>query len=285
MGCILAALQAILYSTMGIFGKLLYATGLGPEQVVLLRFFFSAVLLGVFLLAWRKQRLISRQPSVYVQAVFFFASALFYFLAVNRLTAGMTTVIFYSYPAMVAIGSSVFLREKFTAATAVALLLAMVGLVLVAGPLGGEVQLDPLGVGEAIVSCASFAIYTLLIHKTARTDGPLTVTFTLSLCSLVAGCVVFAGHIPALAGISVTQIGLSCGLALASTIIPIVLYIEAVKRIGATKSSLIGVCETPSSLLLAFLILGETITLNQGVGSLFIVASILVITIPPLLKK
>ena len=62
IGCALAVSQAILYSTMGIFGKLLYATGLTPQDVIILRYLCATVILGAFLLIWRKQPLVSRQP-------------------------------------------------------------------------------------------------------------------------------------------------------------------------------------------------------------------------------
>ena len=50
VGSIFAVLQAVLYSTMGIFGKVLYATGLSAEQVIILRYACATVLLGGFLL-------------------------------------------------------------------------------------------------------------------------------------------------------------------------------------------------------------------------------------------
>ena len=285
LGVVLAVLQAILYACMGIFGKLLYATGLGPEEVVILRFLCASVLLGAFLLVWRKQALVSRQPAVYLQAVFFFLSALFYFYCVNRLTAGMTTVIFYTYPAVVALGSSIFFKERFTLTTGLALLLALGGLVMVSGMLAGGIKLDGLGILWGIISCVSFAVYTLLIHKTARTEGAFTVTFTLSWTSLLAACVAFFPKLPFVLQLTPQQVGLGCALSLACTIIPIVLYIEAVKRIGATKTSLIGISETPFSLLFAFIILGEVLTLQQGIGSALIVGSIAVITIGPILAE
>ena len=43
--------------------------------------------------------------------------------------------------------------------------------------------------------------------------------------------------------------------------------------------------KTPSSLLLAFLVLGETIAPLEGVGIILIVASVIAITIGPLLQK
>ena len=285
VGCAFAVLQAVLYSTMGILGKLLYATGMDSQQVVILRFLCSTVLLGVFMLVWRKEALVSRQKDVYVQAVFYFASAFLYFFAIERLNAGITTVLFYLYPAMVAAINLAVFHERITAAVAVALILSIMGLILISGIIGGEFALDPLGVVFALGAALAFAVYTVIIQVTGRTEGSFTVTFTLSWTSLLASCVVFAPAVPAMFHLSAYQVLIGCIMALACTILPVVLYIQAVKRIGGTKSSLIGISETPSSLLLAFLILGETITPIEGAGIILIVASVVVITIGPLLQK
>ena len=284
IGGLLAVLQAVLYSTMGIFGKLLYATGMDSQQVVILRFVCSTVLLGAFMLVWRKEPLVSRQKTVYLQAVFYFASAFLYFFAVERLNAGITTVFFYLYPAMVAGINLIVFHERISAAVAVALVLSIMGLVLISGMATGQLSIDPIGLAFALASALAFAIYTVLIQVTGRTEGSFTVTFTLSWTSLLASCVIFAPSVPALFHLSAYQVLIGCIMALACTILPVVLYIQAIKRIGGTKTSLIGISETPSSLLLAFLILGETIAPIEGVGIVLIVVSVVAITVGPLLQ-
>jgi len=285
IGYAFAVLQAVLYSTMGIFGKLLYATGMDSQQAVLLRFLCSTVLLGAFMLMWRKEKLVSRQKTVYLQAVFYFASAFLYFFAVERMNAGITTVFFYLYPAMVAAINLAVFHERLSVAVAVALILSIMGLVLISGVTSGELALDPLGLVFALASALAFAIYTVLIQVTGRTEGSFTVTFTLSWTSLLAACVVFAPSVPAMFHLSAYQVAVGCTMALANTILPVVLYIQAVKRVGGTKTSLIGISETPFSLLFAFLILGETIAPVEGLGILLIVGGIAVITVAPILQK
>ena len=285
VGYALAVLQAVLYSTMGIFGKLLYATGMDSHEVVILRFTCSTVLLGAFMLAWRKERLISRQKTVYLQAVFYFASAFLYFFAVERMNAGISTVFFYLYPAMVAAINLLVFHERLTVSVAVALVLSVLGLVLISGIVGGELRLDPLGLVFAVASALAFAIYTVLIQVTGRTEGSFTVTFTLSWTSLLAACIIFAPSIPAMFALTPYQIGVGCTMALANTILPVVLYIRAVKHIGGTKTSLIGISETPFSLLFAFRVLGETIAPMEGAGIVLVIAGIATITVGPLLQK
>ena len=285
IGCTFAVLQAVLYSTMGILGKLLYATGMDSQQVVILRFLCSTVLFGAFMLVWRKEALVSRQKAVYAQAVFYFASAFLYFFAIERLNAGITTVFFYLYPAMVAAINLAVFHERITVSVAVALVLSIMGLVLISGIIGGELKLDPLGLVFALASALAFAIYTVIIQVTGRTEGSFTVTFTLSWTSLIASCIVFAPAVPAIFHLDAYQIAIGCTMALANTILPVVLYIQAVKHIGGTKTSLIGISETPFSLFFAFLILGETIAPMEGVGIVLIIAGIAAITVGPLLQK
>ncbi len=285
VGYAAAVLQAVFYSTMGIFGKLLYATGMNAQEVVILRFLCTTVLLGAFMLVWRKERLVSRQPAVYIQAVFYFASAFLYFFAVERMNAGIATVLFYLYPAVVAGINLVAFHEKISASTVVAIVLALTGLVFVSGILGGALVIDPVGIAFSVGSVVAFAAYTVAIQITGRTEGSLTVTFTLSWTSLLASCVVFAPSVPAMFALTPYQIGIGCVIALVNTILPVVLYILAVKRIGGTKSSLIGISETPFSLMFAFLILGETITLTDTIGIVLIIASVVLVTIAPLLGK
>lgn len=284
-GYLIAVVQAVLYSTLGIFGKLLYATGLDAQQVVVLRFLCATVLLGAFMLVWRKEPLISRQRAVYIQSAFFFGSAFLYFFGVERLNAGINTVLFYLFPIIVAAINLVVYHEKISKLTAAAMVLALMGLALISGITTGALVMDPVGIACALASALVFAIYTVLIQETGRTEGSFTVTFTISWVCLLISCIAFAPAVPAMFSLDLYQVAMGCAMALASTILPVVLYIQAVKRIGGTLSSLISISETPFSLILAFILLGETIDGMEAIGILFVVVSVVIVTAGPLIEE
>lgn len=288
VGILFAVLQAIMYSTMGIFGKLLNGMGFDSSQVMVLRFVSTSVLLGLFMVVWHRERLIAFSKPVLLQALFFFLSAWFYFLTVEHLaSAGMATVIFYLFPAVVAIVNVTLFGEKFSWTAALALVLAIGGTICVSGALiPGAVALNALGICFGILSCVSFAIYTILIQRNKSPEGTFTVTFTIVLLSTLASLVVFAPSLPPLVATSTWQAwALGAAMALLNTIAPIVLYIVAIKRIGGTMASLISISETPFSLFFAFLILGETLTAWQAAGALLIVAGIILVTAQPLIGR
>lgn len=282
IGYIAAIIQAVLYATMGIFAKLLYECGLSAQLVMVLRFSCTVLFLGLFILFFHGRKFISHQPAVYVQSIFFFLSAWLYFLAVERINAGLATVLFYTFPALVAVMNVIAFHEKITARVIIALALSLCGIILISGLLApGQSAIDPLGVIFAIAACTSFAIYSVLIQKTSRTESSFTATFTISLVCLVASLILFAGELGGLAHVGIKEFALGSGLAILATILPIVLYIFAIARIGATKASILSIIETPSSLLLAWLILGETIDVFQGIGALLVVIATLSVTVKP----
>lgn len=286
VGYILAVAQAVLYSTMGVAAKFLYGTGLVPEQVILLRFLGTVLVLGAFLLIWRKQPLLSRRPIVYVQGVFFALCAIFYFLSVDEMTANVATVLFYAYPAMVAVLATFVLKERLTSRILVSLAIAMAGIVFISGVVDGitgttSIEFSPLGVVYGILSCAAFAIYNVIGQKAVgKKDGPMTMTFSMCVVGSVMMIAAFPTYVPTLVEIDLLQLGVALFIVVCNTIVPVVMLLEAIKRIGAMKSSLIGISETPFALAFAFLILGETLTVLQGVGAVLVVVSILLVTLP-----
>lgn len=282
VGYVAAIFQAIMYSSMGIFASLLYGCGMTPQAVMILRYICTTVFLGLFILFFHHRKFLSRQRAVYAQSVFFFISSWLFFLAVERIGAGLTTVLFYSFPTIVAIINVFVFKERLTARVVLSLVLSLCGVVLISGLLSPHLySVDPVGIAFAIASCLAFAIYTVLIQKIARVESPFTATFTISVICLIASTIFFAGSLGDIAAIGIQETLLGSGLALFATIIPITLYIFSIERIGSTKAAILSIIETPSSLLLAYAILGETFDLLQLLGALFVIVSILVVTVKP----
>lgn len=286
VGYLIAVVQAVFYSTMSTFGKLLYEVGLTSAHVMIVRFLATTVLLALFMLVFKRERFLSRNKSVYLQMVFFFLSAWFYFLTAQHLTAGLTTVIFYLFPAVVALINALFFRERLSALTVVALVLCIGGILVVSGEFTpGEHALDPLGILFGFLSCLSFAVYTVLIQQAGTPENSYTSTFTISVGCLVLSLIVFAPQVGGLVELSTPYVwGVGAAMALLNTILPIILYIVAIKRIGGTEASLISIAETPFSLLFAYALLGEVLTVWQAVGTIMIVAGIVLVTAEPLVK-
>ncbi len=273
-GYALAVVQAVLYAMMGIIGKCLYFTGLNPQQAIVLRFSMTFLILGAFLLIRRKQPLFSRNPLVYVQGVFFMGSALFYFLAVDETTAGLATALLYAYPAVVALLSTVVFKERFTLKIATAVILALAGIFAISG-----VMREPSRSPRRRPVRRGVVPRLRRLHGHRPEGGRERRAPHHHLQHDHRGSRHAAGavprHVPRHAAPHPLQLGLGASMAVFTTILPVVALLVSIRIIGATKASLISTSETPFSLLFAYLILGEVLTISQSIGCALIVASIL----------
>ncbi len=288
IGYTFAIIQAILYSTMGIVCKFMLGTGMTTQQVMLLRFIFTVILLGAFLLIWRKQRLFSRNPLIWLMGILFFFSAYLYYVGVDMLTAGMATVIYFVFPAVVAILGIFVFHEKFSARLAVVIILVVGGIFCISEMyLPGKAVLDPVGIAITVIACVCYALYTVGVQWIGqhtkplpdgeRPDGALTLTFNVAIVCLAISLVLFFDHVPTLAALDTVQLGCGAYMAIFNTIVPLLLYALAIERIGATRTSLIGTSETPFSLFLAWLLLGEVASTGQLVGAALIVIAVILV--------
>src|SRR5262249_38694224 len=101
---------------------------------------------------------------------------LFYFLAIRRLDIGVSLVIQYLGPLLVALWRCFVMKEHVRRRLWVALVLAMVGLSLIVDVWRG-VSLDGIGVTFSLLSAVAFAAYLLLAEHAVGRRDPISFLF------------------------------------------------------------------------------------------------------------
>lgn len=267
-------LSAFMYATLPILGKLAFQAGLSPSAALLLRYLFSLFLLATYIGLLKRERVLTLKPLVILQGILLTMGSLFYFYSLKYLSAGITTVIFFLYPVLVACISIPVYKEKLKPRLILALLLAIGGIIMVSG-ISGKINLPYQGVVLALLACLSYSIYGLIGQKTVVKTDPLSMTATLSLVAviLIAGFsnreLVFLLHL------SIQQVLIGLIMAVLNTLLAVFFFLKGIKKIGAARAALISTAEPPLCLLMAFLILGETLTPLQLAGSLLVFAGML----------
>jgi hypothetical protein len=95
---------------------------------------------------------------VLLGGVGYVGQALLYFTALERISAGLTALLLYVFPALVVVLSAVLLRERPRPLAAGCVALALAGTALTIGPVqGGQSSGVALGLGSALV----YAVYIL----------------------------------------------------------------------------------------------------------------------------
>lgn len=207
-------------------------------------------------------------------ALFYVSLSLSFFTALTMAPAGLVVILLYLYPAFVTILTAIFLKKPVTTFNIVALLLSFIGIVFIVGLNSGKGQI--LGILLAILTALLFAIYLVLSHKSIIKAGALSATTVLTFS---AG-IVFGG-IVAVKGVEfpVTMAGwmYAVAVALIPTVLAFLTLFAGLKRIEPPNAAIILTLEPVIAVVLAAVILGETITPVKILGGMMILSAVILL--------
>ncbi|MDT3737024.1 MAG: DMT family transporter [Denitratisoma sp.] len=284
-GLLLAVLSAVAFSFKAIFVKLGLAHGADAVTLLALRMGFA---LPVFLvMAWRSGAAgLTQRDWLWLAAlglVGYYLSSLFDFLGLQYISAGLERLILFTYPTLVLLFSALFLGHKIRPAAWGALVLCYAGIGLAVShdlTFAGASRNLIVGSLWVFASAVSYALFWMGSgHVVARIGA-----MRLSAFASIFACLFVLGHFAAtrpLAALSVPPRAYLDGLALAlvSTVLPIWLQAEALRRIGAPTAALVGTLGPVITIFLGWAILGEAMSPSQLAGAGLVIAGVLLVSV------
>jgi drug/metabolite transporter (DMT)-like permease len=305
VGIGLIVVSAIGYGSGSVLAAPIYATGIDWLTLVGWRFLFGAALgWGWVLVSAERRRAARRMPRRQV-AVALALGALFtgnagtYYAGLETVPAALAGVLVYTYPVLVAVLSLRFATRLPGRRPWVALGLAVVGSALALG--GIDVRTAP-PVGGLLLVWASALIYSVWIILSARLSGERrdrvgsdappasepagnaavttalmmsATAFVYALAALVVGRPLDPRSVPVEAWPLLVAVGL------VASFLAIQTFYAGARRIGAAKAALVATVEPPIIVVLAWLILGQTLAPIQLAGAALIVVAVIVAQTSP----
>lgn len=272
-GSLYILFSALMYATLPVLVKLAYAQGLTPESTLFLRYLFSFLLLVVVLAGIKKEPVLTLKPLVFVQGALLTAGGLFYFFALEYLSAGLTTVIFFAHPALVALLGIFIYREAVVPRVLGGLTLALSGIYVLSGLQNASSLTSADGIIYALLACLCYALYSLVGQKTLADSKPLSITATIALVAIFIVAPLFPTDVSVIFYLTWPQLVIAVLMACLNTLLAVLFFLKGLQQIGATRATLISTAEPVFCLILAYLILGETLTLKEIIGSGMVLAS------------
>lgn len=275
-GILLVIFAAVCYGAMPIFVRLVYAAGVEPFTLLCLRFDLASLLM-LALLRLRRQPFPRGRTLVsllLLGGVMYVSQSTVYYLSLTLLPAGLLALLFFLYPAVVTGLSVAFFKERITRVKLAALLLALCGGALTAGPRGGGGQ--PLGVALALSAAVLYGIYIILSGRVIAGVAPIPAT---TVIVLGAGVVFTAIALRRGMTLPTTWGGWAgiLALVLVSTVLAIIAFMAGLERIGAANTAMISTVEPVTSIVLAGLVLGESIRPLQLLGGALILGAVMLL--------
>jgi drug/metabolite transporter (DMT)-like permease len=284
VGLAIAVTGAIFFSAKAIVAKLLYRYHIDAVTLIAFRMMFS-VPFFVLLALWQMRRgqplsASDRWRMVGLGLIGYYASSMLDFLGLQYITAGLERLILFLSPSFVLLISVLFLNRKVRRVEWMALAAAYAGIVLVflhdlrAG--GSDVVLGAvLVLGAALF----YAVFLISSGQMVTRIGSLRlVSYTMCVSSVACIMQFFVLRPAAMLVQPHPVYWLSLVNAVFCTILPVVLTMVAVKRIGAATTSQAGMIGPVSTLFLGALILDEPITRWQLAGTALVLTGVFLLS-------
>jgi drug/metabolite transporter (DMT)-like permease len=285
-GALLVALGAIAFSGKAIIIKLAYRYGVDPVTLLALRMLFSAPLflvIGVW--ASRGSEPLVRADWLKVMALGFvgyYLSSLFDFIGLQYITAALERLVLFLNPTFVVLLSAMLFGRRITLRDVLALMLCYSGIALVfVNDFTTQQANVALGAGWVLLSALFYAVYLVGSGQMLQRVGSVRFACWASLVSCVAVVTHFLVTKPAalLLDQPAQVHGLGILMAIVSTVLPIVMMAEGMRRIGPSHASMIGSVGPVGTIVLGAIFLGESITIVQVAGAALVVAGVLFISL------
>ena len=268
----LGAAGAFAFGCTILFSRTVARDHLPPPVALGIRFGVAGLLLvGVLALTGRPllpppgERLFAFGLGFVVYSV---ESTCFYY-GLEHGTAAAVALIFYAYPAVIAVAEVGLGVTRWRVQTLVALTLALSGSALVALG-GGHLAITAAGVGFVGASIVTFSSYVLLSDRVlVRTDSITAATWTAIGASL--GTTSFGLARGQLEMPSGHALSLLCANGLA-TATAFTLFFVVLDRIGATRTAIVMALEAVTGIALTAIFLGESVQPVVALGGAAVLA-------------
>jgi drug/metabolite transporter (DMT)-like permease len=271
----LILISGISFGAAAIFARFAYEAGTDPITLLFLRFGIASICMILMMLV-RRLPLPRGQillGLVLMGALGYVGQSFCYFTALTLVSAGLVALLLYLYPAIVTVLAMLILKDPISKWKTLALLFALIGTVLTIGPVGGG---QPLGIVLGLGAAFIYSIYILVGSKITKPGTAIQ-----SSTVIITSAAVVFGVLIAIRGASfpTTFFGWSSAsaLALISTVLAIVTFLAGLERVGPTNAATLSTIEPVVTVVLAALILDESITPLRILGGLMILLAVIIL--------
>ena len=283
IGYILIALSAFCFSLNGIISSFLFKSGIKTYDLIIMQNISQlSILLIYFSFNKLKDLKISKEDLKTISLQGLLAStptAVFYYIAIQRTNTSIACLLLFTNPIFVTLYYIIFEKQRNNINKIIAVIVVFIGsaLVLNISPKNFS-HISIIGIIAGILSSVSYAFYNVYADKKLRKYSPGVILFY---CTIVVFLIISTININfyfRLRELDLQMLKFALPLSTIANILPVILLYTGIKRIGAQAASIVATGEVPFTIILSFLILGETLNLTQIFGSILIVGAILCLT-------
>lgn len=275
LGTIFVLAAAAGFGTIGIFGELAALVNLELATLLPIRFACATIIVSVLAVV-RDWSL----PSTHRDWLLMFGlggiytiMTLLFFFSLRSLTAGLATIVLYTYPIFVVVFSVALQTEAMTPQKLLALTTTILGVIIVIGI--DNLGIDPSGVLLSLGAALCYAVYTMGSRSVVTQVTPRGLTLGVLIGTTVT--MIAYGVIDGGLSLPREQIhwGVICGIVIFSTVLPHILFYQGVSRLEASRVGIVSTVEPVVTVILGVVLLNEALTIPIIIGGGFVLIGVI----------
>jgi drug/metabolite transporter (DMT)-like permease len=269
---VLVLVSAACFGALGVLTQLAYRTGVPVLGLLWGRYLLAAGVLWLLVGALRRPLPSARGVLVGLAlGAGYSAQALLFAASLKHLEAGLADLLYFAYPAVVAVGATALRRERWSRRRASAVVAASAGIGLA---LAGANTVDPRGVALALAAALGYAAYVLASSSLLKGIDPLALaTLICSGAAIALGADALA-HGQLTPHVGLVGVLLVIAVALVSTVFGIGSFLAGVKRLGPSRASVASSVEPALTAAFGFAAFGDRFGRIQLLGVSLVLASV-----------
>ncbi|MCX7999260.1 MAG: DMT family transporter [Leptospiraceae bacterium] len=285
LGVIFVLISTISFSAKSVFAKLAYQE---LNDSVTMLFLRMGMALPFFLLASLRTpsqnyqlTLHDKFKILFLGIIGYYLASLFDFWGLEYIPAGMERVILFIYPTFVVILAAFLLKKKPEKKEFLALFITYSGILLIFIKEKFWINQRVL-IGGSLVLASAFC-YSLYLIGSEKLISKMGATKYTSYALSISGiCIILhflvTRDLQILLILSKKVYFLGFLMAILSTVVPTFLLTQGIKRIGSSKSAILGTLGPVSTIALGYYLLDEKIGVFEILGTVLILLGVIVIS-------
>ena len=279
-GYLCAVCSALIYGCMPLMAKYIYADGVTPMTLVLLRNLLALPVLA--LLAYKQHKSLAvpvkALPTLgLVSLMGCCVTPILLFSSYRFIASGTATVFHFIYPAVVVLAGMLLLGKKVSVGNIVCVLLCVVGIALFYTP---GAPLDWRGSVLALLSGVTYSVYVLVLSdfKFRQVSGFLFCFYVALIASILMFVICLVSGQLVLPNTALGW-GLCVLFAVSITAGAVALFQRGTFLIGGERTSILSTLEPTTSVFVGVLVFGEPLGMRVLFGSVLVIAASVLIAV------
>ena len=283
-GFVNASISGITFGLIPLFSIPVLQTGMHSSSVLIYRYAFGCLaMLGMLMFHRTRMRLAFGDfLRILLLSSMYAVSSIALIEGYNYMASGIATNLLFSYPVWTLLLSVVFLKERLSLVTLLAIFIAIAGVFFLSGILDGGGSIKGItGMFLVLLSGFLYAVYMVIFPRMRIREMPsLKLTFFIfffAMLILTLYASFTRGRIDPIE--SSSQLINLFFLGLLPTAVSNITLIMSLKQISSTMAAVLGAFEPMTAMCVGILIFGEPFTIPIVIGFVLIIASVFILVL------